>query len=273
MLWLAMLWLAMLWLAAVPPAICADPTITVPVFVISDRKPILSLQDVLAGEDQVLGRQTLVICPVKVPFKVKAAERDALGILDDVGGEAGSGRFGKLKSRLVNKLGTELPAQDDLLKLEISQVNFNHLLESIHKFFPQARLTLVGHSMGNRVILEYLLQHRLPADREAIDAVRLVRSDSGLQAFLAQRESIIGGINRFYIYYAGSDNWLKLSNGLSSTSPRLGAPEKLSPLLSQDLDSAPNLHVVDISSLKLWHGIPFKLIAEFEKSPAIAPAD
>ena len=353
-----MLWLATLWLAAARPSLCADLTITVPVFVISDRKPILSLQDVLAGEDQVLGRQSLVICPVKVPFKVKAAERDALGILDDVGGEAGSGRFGKLKSRLVNKLGTEPPAQDDLLKptllgqqlfennlgdflalskagqrpdiaifvhgccvsqlealqdaarlslmldrpviafdwatlstsqyatlpeynvyrksersLEISQVNFNHLLESIHKFFPQARLTLVGHSMGNRVILEYLLQHRLPADREAIDAVHLVRSDSGLQAFLAQRESIIGGINRFYIYYAGNDNWLKLSNGLSSTSPRLGAPEKLSPLLSQDLDSAPNLHVVDISSLKLGHGIPFKLIAEFEKSPAIAPAD
>jgi pimeloyl-ACP methyl ester carboxylesterase len=340
------------------PAACADQTVTVPVFVISDRKPILSLQDVLAGEDQVLGRQSLVICPVQVPFKIKAADHSALDVLDDVAGEAGGARFGKLKSRLVGKLSNEPPAQDDLLKptllgrqqfektlgdflalskagqrrdiaifvhgccvsqlealqdaarlsltldrpviafdwatlstsqyaslpeynvyrksersLEISQVNFNHLLESIGKLFPQARLTLVGHSMGNRLILEYLLQHRAPAERASIEAVHLVRSDSGLQAFLAQRESIIGGINRFYVYYAGNDNWLNLSNGLSSPSPRLGAPDKLSPLLTQDLQAAPNLHVVDISALKLGHGIPFKLIAEHEKDAAEVPAE
>jgi len=335
---------------AVQPVTAKQYTVLVPVFVVSDRKPVYSFHDMLSAEDQVFNKQSIVFRTCGIPIRIDVhadqetdllakyttaedakyflpsldqlqeelefqkpteAEYGGPSVFDDFGFQKALSKYlmssaGATNSELCVFVHGCCISQVDSLRqaailslmlskpivafdwttkstkeyaslpefnvyrkseraMEISQTYFNQFLESIHRNFPLADCTLIGHSMGNRMITGYLLEHQSSDERRRIQTVHLSRPDQSITAFVAQEDRICKGVGKVFLYYSDNDKWLRRSSVLSSTSPRLGLPEQLENLLKTG--SSRNFYPIDVSYLKLNHGIPFSVISRASKNP------
>lgn len=149
---------------------------------------------------------------------------------------------------------------------ELSEVNFAQLMEKLMIELPTAYITVVGHSMGNRMVDAYLL-HSPTVTHKTIDEVHFVRADVSLPAYLASERAMCSKIGKAYVYISNNDPALALSRKFSSGVPREGMPDELEYLFSSqsDGDEPRNRGVLDVSALSLGHGIPFDLLGNVHR--------
>lgn len=147
--------------------------------------------------------------------------------------------------------------------LEISQHNFFEFMTLLSISMEKKDCILIGHSMGNRLICTDLLQRCSRRDF-FIEQVHLVRPDLSLPAFILQEQRICAFAKRVYVYMANNDPELSKSEWLSAKVPRLGQSGKFFDLairLGSSFDRPSNRYLIDVSSLKLKHKIPFALVS------------
>lgn len=147
--------------------------------------------------------------------------------------------------------------------LEISDINFQNFIDRSLKEFKPEQITLIGHSMGNRLLINLLRQ--LPSDKK-INQVHFLRPDLSFQAFLLDEKRLCSKALQFFVYFSHNDPWLKRSEFLSGGIPRLGRPEKLTEVLnSEGLSFGPPgaACFIDVSSLLLGHSIPYSVLSSF----------
>jgi hypothetical protein len=149
--------------------------------------------------------------------------------------------------------------------LEISEVEFMRFMESLD-VRGDTSYSIMGHSMGNRIVLRYLTERDQSVSR--LKTVHLVRADLSLPAFLMQSKKYAVGVNQLIVYYANNDGWLKKSRALSSNSPRLGEPAEYVRLLKSDLPA--NLKFIDLTNRQGKHDIPYQLVSQEETQREMA---
>jgi pimeloyl-ACP methyl ester carboxylesterase len=156
--------------------------------------------------------------------------------------------------------------------LELSHVIFGKFIDQLLSTMPDTKLHLIGHSMGNRIIIDYLEKRSGRESSKQLGEVHLVRSDSSLAAYLMEQWEIFKRVDRAYIYTANNDWWLRWSERLGAGIPRLGRPGKIKWMTTtNDLEEGPsNRYLIDISRFtvlsKFNHQIPFELIGQLHKN-------
>jgi esterase/lipase superfamily enzyme len=140
---------------------------------------------------------------------------------------------------------------------ELSRLNFNHLMDLLLNTYPETYVTVIGHSMGNNLVHDFVLQQH--DARRTIDEIHLVRPDSSMAAFFQQESDFCSRVGKTYIYISQNDRALQISEALSSGMPRLGKPGKLISLFTEQssADCPRNLAILDISDLQLTRRLPF----------------
>lgn len=150
--------------------------------------------------------------------------------------------------------------------LEVSEINFVNFLERTLAEFKADQISLIGHSMGTRLITTALRQ---TPPSHSFGQLHFVRPDLSFQAFLLDEKRLCSRAKQSYVYCASNDSWLKQSESLSGGVPRLGRPAKLLDLLREEkCTPASAASFVDITSLHLGHAIPYKLLADIMQDGA-----
>lgn len=151
--------------------------------------------------------------------------------------------------------------------LEISQGLFDLWMNELLKDVPPQNVSLFAHSMGNRIVKDYLLKQN---DRFGkLKQVHLIRPDMSAQPFFMQKRTITKLANETFVYYANNDPWLSWSAAASASVPRLGRMEDLIDRVKEEGVSygPPGCSfLIDISSMGHKHQIPEHLIKDVWKN-------
>lgn len=131
--------------------------------------------------------------------------------------------------------------------LELSELYFGKLIEQIRNQISPTKITLVAHSMGTKLVRNYLRQY----PDCFIDQVHLVRPDISLPVFLLEQNRFQHQVGRMYIYLSDYDLALQSSELLMSAHvERLGRQSDPARWFSQQSSNASkNTFFIDTSSL------------------------
>jgi esterase/lipase superfamily enzyme len=154
----------------------------------------------------------------------------------------------------------------------LSHVLFEQFVNQLQASAPDMILHIVAHSMGNRMVIDFLDKRSERALSPELGEIHLVRSDSSVSAFLMQQWKLFRGVSKAYVYISDNDSWLSWSERLGAGIPRLGKPGQTKWMTtSNDIEEGPsNRYLIDISQFKgpmrFNHQIPFELIGLLHKS-------
>lgn len=151
--------------------------------------------------------------------------------------------------------------------LEISQVLFDLWMNELLKEVSPRNVSLFAHSMGNRIVKDYLLKQNDSFGK--FKQVHFIRPDMSAQPFFMQERTITNLANDTFVYYANNDPWLSWSAAASASVPRLGRMEDLIDRVKEEGASygPPGCSfLIDISSLGHKHQIPENLIKDVWKN-------
>jgi esterase/lipase superfamily enzyme len=165
--------------------------------------------------------------------------------------------------------------------LEQSELYFGKLIEQIRNQTSPSKITLVAHSMGAKLVRNYLRQY----PDCFIDQVHLVRPDISLPVFLLEQDRFQHQVGHMHVYVSDFDLALQSSELLTrGRVERLGRQSDPARWFSRQLSNAPNNTVIidtsglgrsaDATELKLGigpdglesyvsiigHGIPYEVI-------------
>jgi esterase/lipase superfamily enzyme len=149
------------------------------------------------------------------------------------------------------------------------------VFEEIHQVivrFPERRIHVIAHSMGNRVLLaavrEWELKYAKPSSAKLFSQVILAAPDVDAAMFAALLPSVIRASERATLYYCPNDNALLASQAL-----HVNKPVGLGPFFTDGLDTI-NAEQVDTSMI--GHGyyaaarellLDLRLMISYTKSP------
>ncbi len=151
--------------------------------------------------------------------------------------------------------------------LEISQVLFDLWMNELLKEVPAQNVSLFAHSMGNRIVKDYLLKQNEKSGK--LNQVHLIRPDMSAQPFFMQERTITSFAKDTFVYFANNDPWLSWSAAASASVPRLGRMEELVERVKEEGTNygPPGCSfLIDISSLGHKHQIPEQLIRDVWKN-------
>jgi len=147
---------------------------------------------------------------------------------------------------------------------EMSQLIFNAFMEKLVSELPAEKIVLVGHSMGCRMIKDYLANNQSKAK---FGEVHFVSADMCLPAYLEQENVICDKAHTAYLYTSDRDVAMKASQLLSVNVVRTGRPEGFLEFCTcvKDFSLPSNRYFVNLSSLRtkspIHHCIPVDVLA------------
>ena len=151
--------------------------------------------------------------------------------------------------------------------LEISQVIFDLWMDELLKEVPAKNVSLFAHSMGNRIVKDYLLKQDERFGK--LKQVHFVLPDMSAQPFFMQERTIAGFAKDTFVYYATNDPWLSWSTAASASAPRLGRMEELIDRVKEEGNEygPPGCsYLIDISRIGHKHQIPAELLRDVWKN-------
>ena len=122
-------------------------------------------------------------------------------------------------------------------------------------------MAIVGISMGNILIDNYLLQHRPPKIGKTFDQVVFARADMDLIAFKSHLPKIVAHARQIFVYVDNHDLLINLSQLLRIVPSPVVHGERVG-RLSSSLRSDQGVTVVDVSLLKANHALPCGVVSD-----------
>ena len=150
---------------------------------------------------------------------------------------------------------------------ERSQQRFNKFMGQLTKEVAPEKITIVGFSLGNQLIVDYLLQ---TDEKRRFKDLILTRPDLDLVTFQSHLPKISPKANQIHLYFARNDIALHFSSGLRklvspwSTSKRLGTSKN-------GFAQYENITVLDVSKIDGLHTIPNAVMADMQKNHGVIP--
>ena len=142
-----------------------------------------------------------------------------------------------------------------LLACPRSQERFNSFMLAMAEAFSPEKITIVGHSLGNVLIDEFLLQHR-PEETDGIfSQIVFARADMDAIAFQSHIPKIVGHARRTFIYIDDHDPAINLSAFLRLVASPVLHGDRVGRLVT-GCRSDPRVQIVDVSRLNLLHDLP-----------------
>jgi esterase/lipase superfamily enzyme len=155
-----------------------------------------------------------------------------------------------------------------------SRDGFLEFFDAVLAKLPAAKITIIGHSMGNRFVDAALV--RLHDKASALDSpvklneVIFAAADVDARAYAnhCDKTATMAKVTRLYI--SDSDFALFSSDKAIHRYPRVGAPGALLKLLCK----TPAQEVINATRLDIGHNMPFWLMADMHSlgKPAVVPA-
>jgi hypothetical protein len=146
------------------------------------------------------------------------------------------------------------------VNVQRAQDRFNSFLKSLEEKLPHCEISLVAHSMGNRLIEEALLR-REPSARKFKEVV-FGCADTDSEAFLNHLDAVASQAQMVRIYTSHRDMLLALSTLVHGKYQRLG---NMHPDGAKDF-LRPNVEVYDVTDLGLNHDLPLWAISNIHKT-------
>lgn len=142
-----------------------------------------------------------------------------------------------------------------------SQARFNTFLTELRKSFPEARISIVGLSLGNMLFDNFAVQVRPEEVGKKFDDVIFARADMDSIAFKNHIDEIAAHANNISVYAAKNDFSTNISGLLRWIAWPTAHGERVGHIRAA-LQTDPRLTIYDVSDLKLNHLLPVELIAE-----------
>ena len=183
-------------------------------------------------------------------------------------------------SRLCRQVNTPVIVYDwgspyasysgSLLSCPRSQERFNSFMRSIAQEFPREKIAVVGLSMGNVLIDNFLLQHRPEEVGRTFDQVVFARADMDSIAFRSHVPKIVGHARKVFIYVDNYDPAINLSHLIRVFASPFHHGDRLG-RLAIDFSSDQQVQVVDVSPLRLNHDLPCGVVSDLFASDGALP--
>lgn len=151
-----------------------------------------------------------------------------------------------------------------------SQERFNRFMLELTHAFPTEHLSIVGFSMGNLLVDNFLLQYRSDDIGRKFDQLIFSRADMDSVAFRSHMARLTAHAKHTFVYSSSNDSQMFISSALRVVASPTHHGQRLGDIRSIKADGA--VTVVDVSPLKLNHSIPYAVIAEFLASDGTIPA-
>lgn len=147
-----------------------------------------------------------------------------------------------------------------LKTMDTAQGRFDSFMDEIRAHVPDAKISVVMHSLGGNMMVRYLCKRS--RDGKASPSFKNLifsRPDMPLEVFRHHLDEVANASNSTLILAAHNDININLSGfmrslgGMNQSSYRLGQIDS-----ARELDG--EVQVMDVSSLRLGHKIPYSLI-------------
>lgn len=152
---------------------------------------------------------------------------------------------------------------------EVSQLNFNDLMDSIVARIPANKIILVGHSIGSRMIEQYLIHY---SSKGRFKQVHFVNADMSAPAFLEQERDICKNVETVYAYTSSKDNAIGFSQAISANVVRVGRSQGFLEWYTcvKDFSYPNNRYFINLSEYPvgppiLHHSMPCEVLAAVSK--------
>lgn len=143
--------------------------------------------------------------------------------------------------------------------------DFCRFLNNVEKISEPGSVTLLGHSMGATFVDQAMVRRAIKNECAPLKPFREIimsNADVDAETFLKHVEEFAGNGSKVRIYFSTDDDRLSTSATAHGGFPRLGAPGNL----LDELASAKNITLYDITQLDTGHEIPFSAVAAIRES-------
>lgn len=142
-----------------------------------------------------------------------------------------------------------------------SQARFNTFMTELRKSFPDARISIVGLSLGNSLFDNFAVQVRPEEVGKKFDDVIFARADMDSVLFKNHINEIASHANNISVYAAKNDFSTNISGFLRWIAWPTAHGERVGHLRA-GLQTDSRLTIFDVSDLRLNHLLPVEVIAE-----------
>jgi hypothetical protein len=157
-----------------------------------------------------------------------------------------------------------------LLTYPRSQERFNRFMLTVAKEFPDQPLSIVGFSLGNQLVDNFLLQYRPSDVGRPFEQLVFSRADMDAVAFRTHIPRITEHAKHTFVYSSSNDSQLFISRALRTVASPTQHGQRLGDMRSK-MRSDGALTVLDVSPLRMNHSIPYEVIAELLASEGAIP--
>lgn len=148
-----------------------------------------------------------------------------------------------------------------MLAFPRSQERFNGFVRTLVKELPDTKLCLIGISMGNQLIDNFLLQTPTNELGQPFHQIIMSQADMDETLLRSHLPRIAQHTKALYIYVDKRDPALTLSHALRVLASPSWHGERAG-LTPNKLVDAPGVQVIDVSALSPWHSLPFGVVAD-----------
>ena len=166
--------------------------------------------------------------------------------------------------------GSSMGYAGSIMAAPRTQERFNTFIVRLLRRFPDAKIGLVGNSLGNSVVLNYCLQRRAKDSGRALDTIFLSRADVDAASLKSQISHLKQHSEKIVLFVAKNDFQINLSGTLrwfffpTQHGERVGHSRAM-------LQKEDALTVIDVSPLKMGHLIPYDALADLFENDGNVP--
>ncbi len=151
-----------------------------------------------------------------------------------------------------------------------SQERFNSFMRAIALEFPKKRIAIVGLSMGNILIFNFLLQHHPHEINKTFDQITFARADMDSVAFQTHLPRIVVHARKIFVYVDNRDFLINLSQAIRVVASPTEHGQRVG-RLTKGLRTGQPVTFVDVSPLKLRHELPCGVVSDLLASDGAVP--
>ena len=151
---------------------------------------------------------------------------------------------------------------------ERSQERFNRFLTELRKEVPANKITILGFSLGNQLIMDHCLQNN---GTVAYKDIIMVRPDVDLIAFKSHLPKLSRSAEQLHLYLAKNDLALHFSGTMRKLANPWAPAQRLG-VAQPTFFEYPNLTILDVSKVDPLHSIPNAVMADIARNDGLIPA-
>lgn len=150
---------------------------------------------------------------------------------------------------------------------ERSEARFNKFMSDLTKEVPPEKITIVGFSLGNQLIVDFLLQNH---DKRKYKDLILTRPDLDLITFQSHLPKLIDKSEQIHLYLARNDFIVHCSGGIRRLVSPWAAADRVG-TSKTGFRSYENITVLDVSHVDGLHTIPNAVMSDIYKNNGAIP--